>query len=96
MTSRHLRSLAGSERKVVPNKYDKGAEVTEAVTLRTGDILIPKISGGEPLRIECEHFISCIENDQTPRSDGANGLRVVKVLEAGDASLNQDGELIQL
>ncbi len=98
-------TLVGSQKMVVFDDmeatekvrvYDKSAEVTEAVTLRTGDILIPKISGYEPLRTECEHFISCIENDQTPRSDGANGLRVVKVLEAGDKSLNQDGELIQL
>ena len=104
-------TLVGSQKMVVFDDmeaaekvrvYDKGAEVKgvdsydQAITLRTGDILIPKISAGEPLRIECEHFISCIENDQTPRSDGANGLRVVKVLEAGDVSLNRDGELIQL
>ncbi len=98
-------TLVGSQKMVVFDDmeatekvrvYDKGADVTEAVTLRTGDILIPKISGGEPLRTECEHFISCIENDQTPRSDGQDGLRVVKVLEAGAASLKQGGELIQL
>ncbi|NBB96003.1 MAG: Gfo/Idh/MocA family oxidoreductase [Planctomycetes bacterium] len=82
--------------------YDKGAEIksvdnyVEAVTLRTGDILIPKIAGGEPLRTECEHFIDCIENDTTPRSDGQDGLRVVKVLEAGGESLRQGGVLIDL
>jgi predicted dehydrogenase len=82
--------------------YDKGAEIksvdnyVEAVTLRTGDILIPKINGGEPLRTECEHFIDCIENDKTPRSDGQDGLRVVKVLEAGSESLRQGGSLIDL
>ena len=98
-------TLVGSQKMVVFDDmeatekvrvYDKSAEVTEAVTLRTGDILIPKISGGEPLRTECEHFIGCIQNDQTPRSDGQDGLRVVTVLEAGTASLKQGGELIQL
>ena len=80
--------------------YDKGADVqrgsvdtyVEAITLRTGDILIPKIAGGEPLRIECQHFIDAIVNDTTPRSDGADGVRVVKVLEAGSASLANGGE----
>lgn len=82
--------------------YDKGAEIesvgsyAEAVTLRTGDILIPKIPGGEPLRTECQHFIDCIHNGTTPRSDGRDGLRVVKVLEAGSRSLAQGGELVTI
>jgi len=83
--------------------YDKGAEVklgvesyVEAVTLRTGDILIPKIPGGEPLRDECQHFVDCIAENKTPRSDGADGLRVVKVLEAGSQSLSKGGEPVSL
>jgi len=80
--------------------YDKGADVqrrsvesyVEAITLRTGDILIPKIPGGEPLRIECEHFIDCVAKGARPRSDGADGVRVVRVLEAGSASLARGGE----
>ena len=84
--------------------YDKGAAVQrgsvvgfpEAITIRTGDILIPKIPGDEPLRLECEHFIACIENDTMPRSDGADGVRVVKVLEAGSASLAKGGEPVPI
>jgi len=78
--------------------YDKGAEITsvdsyvEAITLRTGDILIPKIPAGEPLRAECQHFLDAIANDAAPRSDGGDGLRVVKALEAGSASLARGGE----
>jgi predicted dehydrogenase len=68
----------------------------EAITLRTGDILIPKIPAGEPLRTECEHFIDAIAKDTQPRSDGADGLRVVKVLEAGAASLAKGGEPVNL
>ena len=96
-------TLVGSQKMVVFDDmeaaekirvYDKGAEVrsvdsyVEAITLRTGNILIPKIPGGEPLRTECGHFIDCIINDATPRSDGGDGLRVVKILEAGSASLS--------
>jgi len=105
-------TLVGSEKMIVFDDmaaaekirvYDKGAKVqrsvdsyVEAITLRTGDILIPKISGGEPLRTEGQHFLDCIEKDQTPRSDGHDGLRVVKVLEAGGRSLASGGEPVRL
>jgi len=105
-------TLVGSQKMVVFDDmaaaekirvYDKGAEVQksvdsyhEAITLRTGDILIPKIPGGEPLRIECSHFLECIEKDLPPRSDGRDGLRVVKVLEAGSESLRKGGSPVSL
>lgn len=37
---------------------------------------------GQPLRLEMEHFIECINTRETPRSDGSNGLDVVRVLES--------------
>ena len=104
-------TLVGSEKMVVFDDmdasekirvYDKGAVVksvnsyVEAITLRTGDVLIPKIPGGEPLRLECQHFIDCIAGDTAPRSDGADGVRVVKALEAGSASLAAGGEPVAL
>ena len=82
--------------------YDKGAEVksvnsyVEAITLRTGDILIPQIPAGEPLQAECRHFVDSIAKDTQPRSDGADGLRVVKVLEAGSKSLSLGGAPVTL
>ena len=104
-------TLVGSQKMVVFDDmeasekirvYDKGAEVkgvdsyAEAITLRTGDILIPKIASGEPLRTECQHFIDAIVNDTTPRSDGRDGMRVVKVLEGGSPSLARGGEAVSL
>jgi len=77
--------------------YDKGAEVRtsvsyeEAITLRTGDILIPKVPAAAPLKLECRHFVDCILQDRTPLSDGHDGRRVVRILEAGDRSLAQGG-----
>ena len=35
----------------------------------------------EPLRAECEHFIECVVSRKTPKTDGNNGLRVLKILE---------------
>jgi predicted dehydrogenase len=65
--------------------YDKGFDENtrsygEYIT-RSGDIFSPRIPNGEPLRIECEHFVAAIKNGTTPRSDGHSGLRVVRVLE---------------
>jgi predicted dehydrogenase len=54
---------------------------------RSGDAFSPRIPNVEPLRIECEHFIECIRTGATPRSDGQSGLRVVRVLEKLQRSL---------
>jgi predicted dehydrogenase len=72
--------------------YDKGFdEDTRSwgeYIARSGDTFSPRIANREPLRIECEHFIECIRTGATPRSDGHSGLRVVKVLEALQRSLD--------
>ena len=79
--------------------YDKGAEINtdydsfaEYVGLRFGDIRVPHIKVGEPLRIECNHFLECVKERRQPVSDGADGLRVVKVLDAAQRSLKRNGE----
>ncbi len=38
----------------------------------------------EPLKLECQHFLNCIKNDKTPRSDGENGYTIVKILEEAE------------
>jgi predicted dehydrogenase len=80
--------------------YDKGAAIkhdittsyAEVISLRFGDIVIPKVSSGEPLALECRHFIDCVLDGTPVRSDGIEGLRVVRVLEAGQKSLKSNGE----
>lgn len=63
----------------------------DATTLRQGDIHIPQIDMAEPLKRECEHFISCINNKQDPLTDSRNGLNVVRVPEAGQEALDRGG-----
>ena len=70
-----------------PKHYDTFAEFH--YSYKYGDILIPKIDGGEPLRTELDHFIDCIENNMQPLSDGFNGLGVVKVLEKSSNALKK-------
>jgi len=71
--------------------YDKGFDEDargygEYIT-RSGGIVSPQIPNVEPLRVECEHFVECVAHGQRPRSDGESGLRVVRVLEALQRSL---------
>jgi predicted dehydrogenase len=72
--------------------YDKGFDEDargygEYIT-RTGGTFSPPISNVEPLRVECEHFVQCVRTGEEPRSDGASGLRVVRVLEELQRSLD--------
>jgi predicted dehydrogenase len=77
--------------------YDKGVEPTEALgygedlRLRFGDITVPFIPMREPLALEVQHFLDCCADGSTPRSDGRDGLRVVRVLEAVDQSMAAGG-----
>jgi predicted dehydrogenase len=73
--------------------YDKGFDEDsrtygEYIT-RSGGSVSPQIANVEPLRVECEHFVQSVRDGTTPRSDGASGLRVVRVLEALQHSLDE-------
>ena len=82
--------------------YDKAAErrdyesYGDAITLRFGDVVIPHVHMVEPLRLECQHFVECILTGKTPRSDGRAGLQVVRVLEAAQRSLEQNGAPVKV
>jgi predicted dehydrogenase len=72
--------------------YDKGFDEPtrsygEYIT-RSGDIWSPRLPSGEPLRTEMEHFVHSIRAGSPPISDGAAGLRVVRVLESLQQSLD--------
>jgi predicted dehydrogenase len=64
--------------------------------LRFGDVRSPYIKMVEPLRLECQHFLDCIHEDRQPRSDGLDGLRVVRVIQAAQESLDNGGVPIRL
>ena len=66
------------------------------LTQRAGDVLIPRIDFREPLRRECDHFVRCVVTGERASTDGENGLRVVRVLEAATLSLQRGGANVEL
>ncbi|NTV46744.1 MAG: Gfo/Idh/MocA family oxidoreductase [Chlorobiales bacterium] len=83
--------------------YDKGIEVKTKegvyetlVQYRTGDMRAPKLDLTEALTIEASHFVDCILNNKTPITDGRAGLDVVRILEASEQSIKQNGKTIHL
>ncbi len=83
--------------------YDRGIQVTSPegmykalVDYRMGDMWSPKLELREALSVECEHFVECIRCAKVPRSSGAAGLAVVKMLEAASKSIANDGSRVSL
>jgi predicted dehydrogenase len=68
--------------KVYDKGFDQSYEDYGEYIARSGDVHSPQVSNEEPLRIECRHFVDCVREGRTPRSDGEAGVRVVRVLEA--------------
>jgi predicted dehydrogenase len=73
--------------------YDKGFDESFSsygeYIARSGDISSPRVPNEEPLFIECRHFVERVQDGAEPRSGGEAGLRVVRVLEALQRSLQE-------
>jgi predicted dehydrogenase len=73
--------------------YDKGFDEDYSsygeYIARSGDVWSPRVPNEEPLRIECRHFAESVRDGTTPVSDGRSGLRVVRVLEGLQQSLDE-------
>ena len=61
------------------------------VQYRTGDVLSPKLDGKEALGLVASTFAAACQKGQSSPSDVAAGIRVVRVLEAAQRSLEQQG-----
>jgi predicted dehydrogenase len=51
------------------------------LTYRMGDVLSPYLANAEPLLLEMDHFVECIETNRSPRTDGNFGANVVGAIE---------------
>jgi predicted dehydrogenase len=77
---------------VVPRTENYG----EYVQVRFGDIISPRLSAAEPLRLECEHFVTAIRSGSPAVASSREGAAVVHVLAALQRSLDLNGETIRL
>lgn len=78
--------------------YDKGVDrppeygsFGESLAIREGDIFIPRLPNVEPLAVELGHFVRAAQGREAPRASAADGVRVVRVLEAASRSLARGG-----
>ncbi|MDI6701265.1 MAG: Gfo/Idh/MocA family oxidoreductase [bacterium] len=74
--------------------YDKGIDIKDPesfgeyqLTYRTGDMYVPRVENVEPLKLEMDEFIGCMETRENPISDGDFGLRIVETIEKADRIL---------
>lgn len=78
--------------------YDKGIGKSKyyrnngefQFSFRYSDMYVPRIDSYNVLGTECRHFIECILKNKTPLSDGHSGLRIARILESAEASLQQE------
>lgn len=86
--------------------HERGVDVNSPVTpddqreimirYRTGDTVSPALAEHEPLGSVMREFADCIRTGRAPLTDGASGVRVLKILEAVDRSLASNGTLVEV
>jgi predicted dehydrogenase len=100
--------IVGSERMVVyddtePSEkikiYDRGVSLRPPgtfgefqLTYRTGDMIAPSLENSEPLLLEIDHFLTCIQTGESPRTNGKFGCDVVRAIEMAEHSRRGDYE----
>jgi predicted dehydrogenase len=84
--------------------YDRGISVAEdpeakrgiLINYRTGDAWSPHLQQEEPLQNVVRHFADCVAQRVKPVSDGRAGLRIVRILEAAQESIQRQGRRVPL
>jgi predicted dehydrogenase len=79
--------------------YDRGIVVEDLavarrgalVSYRIGDVWSPQVDRTEPLQNVVGHFADCIRSGATPLTDGRAGLRIVRILDLAQRSLQTQG-----
>jgi predicted dehydrogenase len=78
------------------DRGDREEDYRTLISYRTGDVWVPRLDPTEALHYVCQNFLDAIAGKARPVTDGAAGLRVVRLLEAAQESINQGGRLIEL
>lgn len=104
--------LGGSEKMVVFNDmeptekikvYDTAHNVSTLeekqkvmIDYRVGDVYVPKIELAEPLKKMAQDFVNSIENNTEPRASLMSGLNTIRILEAAQQSIKQNGREVKI
>ncbi len=85
------------DKKVMKKKYRYDYDTFEEfkMIIQEGELAIPKVKMVEPLKDECHHFLECLSRRKRPLSNGTEGIKVVKVLNAVDKSLKANGKVVK-
>jgi UDP-2-acetamido-3-amino-2,3-dideoxy-glucuronate N-acetyltransferase len=77
--------------------YDKGVDWKDGrpIIRQTAEstLFFPEM---EPLKEELAHFVDCVRTRKSPRTDGHNGVRVLRVLDACQRSIEAGGQPVRL
>lgn len=87
--------------------YDKSVQVEREplysdtfgsfrMQVRSGDVVIPRVLGSEPLADECQHFVDTITGKAKPINDGKNALAALRPLEAATQSLKKHSQIVSI
>jgi len=77
-------------------QLDREAAYRTLVSYRTGDVWVPKLDSSEALHYVCKEFLDAISEKRPPLTDGNAGLRVVRLLDAAQRSIRQNGNPVKL
>jgi predicted dehydrogenase len=77
--------------------YDQQAELQDNIpVLKQNSKTVIPIETSSPLKLECQHFLSCIKSRQTPLTNIQNGIEVLNVLQSAQESLESKGKTVYL
>jgi UDP-2-acetamido-3-amino-2,3-dideoxy-glucuronate N-acetyltransferase len=74
---------------VYPHRIDW---VDRRPVVRRAEGTVVEIDRSEPLQLECRHFLECVREHKKPQTDGENGLKVLRILQACGESIKRHGE----
>lgn len=95
----HFDDVAADKLRIYSRGYARAPDFTgfaEFLSIRDGDVHIPRIEMIEPLQAQFAHFIDCIEGRDTPRADVASGIRALMLLVAAQQSLRSNGQVVRV
>jgi len=82
--------------KGITQNHDPDRRAKMLTGYRNGDMLAPNLESTEALRLMAREFVMSIAEKRAPLSDGHAGLRIVRLLEAAQESIEQNGRVVHL